>query len=111
MTQKRIILMLKSPVDVNSINTDNDMPGQAPEGRCDFWHRKISCNNFSTSLTPAGGNKYKLYRQSCHSRCYQTLWYLMCKILANMMEQKQNSFKAKTTINRFDYNLKWDKAT
>jgi polyisoprenoid-binding protein YceI len=66
----------------------------------------------STSFTPTGGNKYTLagnltIRDVTKPVTFDVTYGGTVSDRGGM----KSGFKAKTTINRFDYNLKWDKAT
>ena len=100
-------------VDVNSINTDNDMRDKHLKGDDFFSAEKYPAMKFqSTSFTPAGGNKYKLAGNlTIKDITKPVIFDVTYGGTANMMGKTKVGFKAKTTINRFDYNLKWDKAT
>lgn len=100
-------------VDVNSVNTDNDMRDKHLKGDDFFNAEKFPEMKFeSTSFKPVGGNKYKLagnltIRDVTKPVVFETTY----GGTVNAMGKTKAGFKAKTTINRFDYNLKWDKAT
>lgn len=66
----------------------------------------------STSFKPVGGNKYKLAGNLTIRDVTKPVVFDVTYggSLTNQGKTKAG-FKAKTTINRFDYNLKWDKAT
>lgn len=100
-------------VDVNSINTDNDNRDKHLKGDDFFAAEKYPQMKFvSTSFTPAGGNKYKLAGNlTIKDVTKPVVFDVSYGGTANMMGKTKAGFKAKTTINRFDYNLKWDKAT
>ena len=100
-------------VDVNSINTDNDMRDKHLKSDDFFNAEKYHTMKFqSTSFTPAGGNKYKLAGNlTIRDVTKPVVFDVTYGGTANMMGKTKAGFKAKTTINRFDYNLKWDKAT
>ena len=100
-------------VDVASVNTDNDMRDKHLKSDDFFNAEKFPAMKFqSTSFTPLGGNKYKLagnltIRDVTKPVVFETTY----GGTVNTMGKTKAGFKAKTTINRFDYNLKWDKAT
>jgi polyisoprenoid-binding protein YceI len=100
-------------VDVNSVNTDNDMRDKHLKSEDFFAAEKYPQMKFvSTSFTPAGGNKYKLAGNlTIKDVTKPVVFDVTYGGTANMMGKTKAGFKAKTTINRFDYNLKWDKAT
>jgi polyisoprenoid-binding protein YceI len=100
-------------VDVNSVSTDNDMRDKHLKSDDFFNAEKFPEMKFqSTSFTPQGGNKYKLagnltIRDVTKPVVFETTY----GGVVNAMGKTKAGFKAKTSINRFDYNLKWDKAT
>ncbi len=100
-------------VDVASVNTDNDMRDKHLKSDDFFNAEKFPAIKFeSTSFTPEGGNKYKLagnltIRDVTKPVVFETTYG---GIITNSGKTK-SGFKARTTINRFDYNLKWDRAT
>lgn len=100
-------------VDVNSINTDNDMRDKHLKSDDFFNAEKFPAMKFqSTSLTPAGGKDYKLAGNlTIRDVTKPVVFDVTYGGTAEMMGKTKIGFKAKTTINRFDYNLKWDKAT
>jgi polyisoprenoid-binding protein YceI len=100
-------------VDVSSINTDNDFRDKHLKGDDFFNAEKYPAIKFqSTSLTPAGGNKYKLAGNlTMRDVTKPVVFDVTYGGTVTAMGKTKAGFKAKTTINRFDYNLKWDKAT
>lgn len=100
-------------VDVNSVNTDNDMRDKHLKSDEFFGAEKYPQMKFvSNSFTPAGGNKYKLGGNlTIKDVTKPVIFDVTYGGTANAMGKTKSGFKAKTTINRFDYNLKWDKAT
>jgi polyisoprenoid-binding protein YceI len=100
-------------VDVNSVNTDNDMRDKHLKGEDFFAADKFPAMKFeSTSFTPAGGSKYKLAGNlTIKDVTKPVVFDVNYGGTANAMGKTKAGFKAKTSINRFDYNLKWDKAT
>ncbi len=100
-------------VDVNSINTDNDSRDGHLKGDDFFNAAKYPTIAFAgTSFTPVGGNKYRLagnltIRDVTRPVVFETTYG---GSITNGGKTK-SGFKARTTINRFDYNLKWDKVT
>lgn len=100
-------------VDVNSINTDNDMRDKHLKSDDFFNAEKYTAMKFqSTSFTPAGGNKYKLAGNlTIRDVTKPVVFDVTYGGTAMMMGKMKAGFKAKTTIDRFDYNLKWNKAT
>ena len=65
----------------------------------------------STSFTPAGGKNYKLAGNLTIRDVTKPVVFDVTYGGVAVMGKTKAGFKAKTTINRFDYNLKWDKAT
>jgi polyisoprenoid-binding protein YceI len=100
-------------VDVNSINTENEMRDKHLKSDDFFNAEKFPAMKFqSTSFTPAGGNKYKLAGNlTIRDITKPVVFDVTFGGTALNMGKTKAGFKAKTTINRFDYNLKWNKAT
>ena len=100
-------------VDVNSINTDNENRDKHLKSDDFFNAEKFPQMKFeSTSFTPLGNNKYKLAGNLTIRDVTKPVTFdVTYGGTANMGNTVKSGFKAKTTINRFDYNLKWDKAT
>ena len=100
-------------VDVNSVNTDNDMRDKDLKSDNFFNAEKYPAMKFqSTSFTPEGGNKYKLAGNlTIRDITKPVVFDVVYGGTAVMMGKTKIGFRAKTTINRFDYNLKWNKAT
>ena len=100
-------------VDINSINTDNDSRDKHLKSDDFFNAEKFPTMKFeSTSFTPLGNNKYKLVGNLTIRDVTKPVTFdVTYGGTANMMGTVKAGFKAKTTINRFDYNLKWDKTT
>ena len=66
----------------------------------------------STSIKSAGDNKYKLAGDlTIRDVTKPVVFDVTYGGSVAAMGTTKIGFKAKTTINRFDYNLKWDKAT
>ncbi len=100
-------------VDVNSVNTDNDMRDKHLKSDEFFGAEKYPQMKFvSTAFKPAGGSKYKLEGNlTIRDVTKPVIFDVNYGGTANAMGKTKSGFKAKTTINRFDYNLKWNKAT
>lgn len=100
-------------VDVNSINTDNDYRDKHLKSDDFFNAEKYPTMKFeSTSFQPVGGNKYKLSGNLTIRDITKPVTFdVTYGGTINAMGNQRLGFKAKTTINRFDYNLKWDKTT
>lgn len=98
-------------VDVNSINTDNEMRDKHLKSDDFFNAEKYPLMKFtSTSFTPAGGNKYKLSGNlTIRDITKPVVFDVTYGGAVNAMGGTRMGFKAKTTIDRFDYNLKWNK--
>ena len=100
-------------VDVNSINTDNENRDKHLKSDDFFNAEKFPQMKFeSTSFTPLGNNKYKLVGNLTIRDVTKPITFdVTYGGSANMGNMVKSGFKAKGTINRFDYGLKWDKAT
>ncbi len=100
-------------VDVTSINTDNENRDKHLKGDDFFNAEKFPAMQFqSISFTPAGGNKYKLAGNLTIRDVTRPVVFDVTYGGSVINQGKTKAgFKAKTTINRFDYGLKWDKAT
>jgi len=100
-------------VDVNSINTDNEKRDGHLKGDDFFSAEKFPEMKFtSTSMKSVGENQYKLAGDLTIRDVTKPVEFDVTyggSVVA--MGTTKVGFKAKTTINRFDYNLKWDKAT
>lgn len=100
-------------VDVNSVDTDNENRDKHLKSDDFFNAEKFPAMKFeSTSFTPQGGNKYKLDGNLTIRDVTKPVSFDVTYggSIAGQRGSKAG-FKAKTTINRFDYNLKWDRAT
>lgn len=100
-------------VDVNSIDTDNEMRDKHLKSDDFFNAEKFPAMKFqSTSFKPLGGNKYKLAGNlTIRDVTKPVVFDVVFGGTTNAMGKTKAGFKAKTTINRFDYNLKWNQAT
>ncbi|MCW3108364.1 MAG: YceI family protein [Segetibacter sp.] len=100
-------------VDVNSLSTDNDMRDKHLKSDDFFNAEKYPAMKFeSTSFTPAGGNKYKLAGNlTIRDVTKPVVFDVTYGGTVTTMGKTKLGFKAKTAIDRFDYNLKWNKAT
>lgn len=100
-------------IDINSINTDNESRDNHLKGDDFFNAAKFPTATFtSTSFKPKGNNKYELtgnltIRDITRSVTFDVLYGGVHKT----SKGEKAGFKASTTINRFDYNLKWDRVT
>lgn len=100
-------------VDVNSINTDNDYRDKHLKGDDFFNAEKFPQMKFeSTSLKSVGGNKYKLNGNLTIRDVTKPVSFdVTYGGTASMGGKQKAGFKAKGSINRFDYNLKWSATT
>ncbi|MFM2361133.1 MAG: hypothetical protein RLZZ316_35 [Bacteroidota bacterium] len=100
-------------IDVNSINTDNEGRDKHLKSDDFFSAEKFPQMKFeSTSMTPLGGNKYKLTGNLTIKDVTKPATFDVTYggTIATSRGTKAG-FKATAVINRFDYNLKWDRAT
>jgi polyisoprenoid-binding protein YceI len=100
-------------VDVNSISTDNEGRDKHLKSDDFFSAEKFPQMKFeSTSMTPLGGNKYKLAGNLTIKDVTKPVTFdVTYGGTITTSRGTKAGFKATTTINRFDYNLKWDRAT
>lgn len=100
-------------VDVNSIDSDNEMRDKHLKGDDFFNAEQFPAMKFqSTSFKPLGGNKYSLAGNlTIRNVTKPVVFDVTFGGTTNAMGKTKAGFKAKTTINRFDYNLKWSQAT
>lgn len=99
-------------IDVNSINTDNEKR----EGHlksADFFDAATypQIKFVSTSMKPLGGNKYELKGNLTLKDVTKPVVFQVT--YGGTLTTKNGAkagFKAKTTIDRYDYNLKWNNA-
>ncbi len=100
-------------VDVNSINTDNENRDKHLKSDDFFSAEKFPQMKFeSTSFTSVGGNKYKLVGNLTIRDVTKPVTFdVTYGGTTNMGKTVKSGFKAKGTINRFDYGLKFDRAT
>ena len=100
-------------VDVNSIDTDNEKRDGHLKGDDFFNAEKFPTMKFaSTSMKSVGDNKYKLLGNLTIRDVTKPVEFdVTYGGTVAAMGTTKLGFKAKTTINRFDYNLKWDKTT
>lgn len=99
-------------IDVNSINTDNTNRDEHLKGDDFFSAAQYPQIRFvGTSMKPLGGNKYQLSgNMTVKDVTKPVTWELTYGGVVNTQRGRKAGFKAKTTINRFDYNLKWNRA-
>lgn len=100
-------------VDVSSVNTDNENRDKHLKSDDFFNAEKFPQMTFkSTSFKPLGDNKYKLDGNLTIRDITKPVTFdVTYGGSINTQRGAKIGFKAKTTVNRFDYNLKWDKAT
>lgn len=100
-------------VDVNSINTDNENRDKHLKSDDFFNAEKFPTMTFvSSSFTPKGNNKYELKGNLTIRDITKPITFdVTFGGIATSTRGDKAGFKAKSTINRFDYNLKWDRAT
>lgn len=101
-------------VDVNSINTDNDMRDKHLKSDDFFNAAQYPAMTFkSTSFKKVSGNKYALtgnltIRNVTKPVKFDVVYGGTAK---DGYGNTKAGFKASTVINRFDYNLKWNNLT
>lgn len=100
-------------IDVNSINTGNDMRDGHLKGDDFFNAGKYPTIKFvSTSFKPTGGKNYKLTGDlTIRDVTKPVTFNVVYGGSINTGKGQKAGFKATTTLNRFDYNLKWNKTT
>jgi len=100
-------------IDVNSINTENENRDKHLKSDDFFNAEKFPTMKFeSTSLQPLGNNKYKLTGNLTIRDITKPVSFDVTYGGTITSKGKTKSgFKATTTINRLDYNLKWSAAT
>ncbi len=100
-------------VEVGSVNTDNENRDTHLKSDDFFNAAKFPQMKFvSNSFQPLGNNKYKLtgdltIRDVTKPVSFDVTYGGTSNAFGGIFA----GFKAKTTINRLDYNLKWDKTT
>jgi polyisoprenoid-binding protein YceI len=100
-------------IDVASVNTDNERRDGHLKGDDFFNAEKFPKMTFtSTSVKPLGNNKYEMAGNLTIRDITKPVVFQVTHggVLTTSRGAKAG-FKATTTINRFDYNLKWDRAT
>jgi polyisoprenoid-binding protein YceI len=100
-------------VDVSSIDTDNEKRDGHLKSDDFFSAEKYPQMKFeSTSFTPVSDKKYKLVGNLTIRDITKPVTFdVTYNGSVSNGGKSIAGFKATTTINRFDYNLKWDKAT
>lgn len=100
-------------IDVASVNTDNERRDGHLKGDDFFNAEKFPKMTFvSTAVKPLGNNKYEMAGNLTIRDVTKPVVFQVSHggVLTTSRGAKAG-FKATTTINRFDYNLKWDRAT
>jgi polyisoprenoid-binding protein YceI len=100
-------------IDVNSINTDNEGRDKHLKGDDFFNAEKFPQIKFeSTAFKPQGGNKYKLEGNLTVRDITKPVTFDVTYggTIAGGRGAKAG-FKAKTTIDRFEFGLKWNRMT
>ncbi len=100
-------------VDVSSVDTDNERRDGHLKSDDFFNAAQYPQMKFaSTSFKPLGGNKYQLNGNlTIRDITKPVAFDVTYGGSVNTDRGAKVGFKATTTINRFDYNLKWDRAT
>ena len=99
-------------VDVNSVNTNNERRDADLKSPNFFDTKKDSVMKFeSTGIKVLGNNKYEMTGNLTIKDVTKPIVFQVTYggTVTTQMGTKAG-FKAKATINRFDYNLKWDRA-
>jgi polyisoprenoid-binding protein YceI len=100
-------------VDVSSVDTDNENRDKHLRSDDFFNAEQFPQMKFqSTSFKSVGGNKYQLAGNLTIRDITKPVSFdVTYGGSINTQRGAKVGFKATTTINRFDYNLKWDRAT
>ncbi|MCX7986517.1 MAG: YceI family protein [Bacteroidales bacterium] len=101
-------------VDVNSINTDNDMRDNHLKGDDFFNVAKYPKMTFkSKSFKKISGNKYELVGDLTIRNVTKTVKFdvVYGGTVKDPFGNTKAGFRASTVINRFDYGLKWNALT
>jgi polyisoprenoid-binding protein YceI len=101
-------------VDINSINTDNEMRDKHLKGDDFFNAEQYPSMVFkSTSFKKVSGNKYKLNGNLTIRNVTKPVTFDVTYggSVKDPWGNTKAGFKASTTIDRFDYNLKWNSVT
>jgi polyisoprenoid-binding protein YceI len=101
-------------IDVNSINTDNEMRDKHLKGDDFFNAAQYPVMTFkSTSIKKVSGNKYALYGNMTIRNITKPVKFdvVYGGTAKDGYGNTKAGFKATTVINRFDYDLKWNKLT
>jgi polyisoprenoid-binding protein YceI len=99
-------------IDATSISTDNEGRDKHLKGDDFFNTAQFPEIKFvSTSMKPLGGNKYQLSgNMTVRDVTKPAVWEVTYGGVMSTQRGKKAGFKATTTIKRFDYNLKWNRA-
>ena len=100
-------------IDVASVNTDNERRDGHLKSDDFFNAEKYPKMTFvSTSVKLLGGNKYQMAGNlTIRDVTKPVVFDVTHGGVLNTSKGAKAGFKATTKINRFDYNLKWDRAT
>jgi polyisoprenoid-binding protein YceI len=101
-------------VDINSIDTDNEMRDKHLKGDDFFNAEQFPSMTFkSTSFKKVSGNKYKLTGNLTIRNVTKPVTFDVTYggSVKDPWGNTKAGFKASTTIDRFDYNLKWNSVT
>jgi len=100
-------------IDVASVNTDNERRDNHLKSDDFFNVEKFPKMSFtSTSVKALGNNKYELTGNLTIRDVTKPVTFQVTHGgVLNTSRGAKAGFKATATINRFDYNLKWDRAT
>ena len=99
-------------VDVNSVNTDNERRDNHLKSDDFFNAPQFPQMKFvSNAFKPLGNNKYQLTGSlTIRDVTKPVVFDVTYGGTLNTVNGVKAGFKARTTIDRFDYNLKWDRA-
>jgi len=99
-------------VDVNSINTESERRDGHLKGDDFFNAPQYPQMKFvSTGMKALGNNKFQLSGNlTIRDITKPVVFDVSYGGTINAGQGRKSGFKAKTTIDRFDYNLKWDRA-
>jgi polyisoprenoid-binding protein YceI len=100
-------------VDVNSVNTDNERRDGHLKSDDFFNAAQFPLMKFeSTSVKALGANKYEMTGNlTIRDITKPVVFQVTGGTVLNTSRGAKTGFKAKATIDRFAYNLKWDRAT
>lgn len=100
-------------IDVNSINTDNENRDKHLKSDDFFNAAQFPQIKFeSTAFKPLGGNKYKLEGNlTVRDVTKPVVFDVNYGGTLNSSRGAKAGFKAKATIDRFEFGLKWNRAT